>query len=258
MRKLSLAMLMVSPLLALTACHPHHDDYDDDDDVVVTPYVPGGGVDWGLFNHFEHDFASRDISDSVDQDGFEFDLAEDSVVVITITGFGGFDGYLDLYYDDFNFITGDDDGGPGGDAVLVGSLSAGGYFVVVGGSGASTGSYDIDISVEPMGGADFGVLVPGDSFIDNGGVMDDSFDVDSYIFTVESNVVADFYMTTTSGALDPNFELLDEYGTVIVFDDPAGNADPFLINQALTPGTYIVRIGTASGSGAYSLQIDIN
>lgn len=257
MRKLSLALLMVAPLLALAACHPHHDDYDDDD-VIVTPYVPGGGADWGLFNHFEHDFASRSISDSADQDGFEFVLAQDSVVVITITGFGGFDGYLDLYYDDFNFITGDDDGGPGGDAVLVGSLSAGGYFVVVGGSGSSIGDYDVDISVEPLGGSDFGVLVPTDSFIDNGGVMDDAFDVDSYIFTVEGNVIGDFYMTTTSGALDPNFELLDEYGNVIVFDDPAGNADPFLINQALSPGTYIVRIGTSSGSGTYSLQIDIN
>lgn len=257
MRKVTLALLMAAPLLALTACHYH--DYDDDDDVVVvTPFVPGGGVDWGLFNHFEHDFASRNISDSADQDGFEFDLAEDSVVVITITGFGGFDGFLDLYDDSFNFITADDNGGPGADAVLVGTLSAGGYFVVVGGAGSSTGDYDIDISVEPLGGSDFGVLVPTDSFIDNGGVMDDAFDVDSYIFTVEVNVLADIYMTTTSGALDPNLELLDEYGNVIVFDDPVGNADPFLINQALTPGTYIVRIGTSSGAGDYSLQIDIN
>jgi hypothetical protein len=43
-----------------------------------------------------------------------------------------------------------------------------------------------------------------------------------------------------------------------VFDDPAGGNDPFLINEALGPGTYIVRIGTSSGSGDYSLQIDVN
>ncbi|MCB9895484.1 MAG: hypothetical protein H6839_13635 [Planctomycetes bacterium] len=256
MRKLIAPMLLIVPMLALSACHPesvrvHHDDGPKN-------YVPSGGLDWGTFNHFEHDFATRDISSSSDQDGFEFFLAESSVVVITTTASGGFDPFLDLYEDNFDFITGDDDGGPGNDAVLVGTLSAGGYFVVVGGSGASTGTYDIDISVEPLGGADFGEMFPSDSFVDNGGVMDDAFDVDSYVFTVFSSVSADIVMTTTAGALDPNLELVDEYGTVILFNDPAGMADPDALGVSLTPGTYIVRIGTSSGSGDYSLQIDIN
>lgn len=256
MKNLILPMLLVTPVLALSACHPevHH---HHDDSPAPSPVVPDGGLNWGSMSHFEHDFASRDIVSSGDLDGFEFFLPQDSVVVITTTGLG-VDSFIDLYFDDFAFITGDDDGGPGTDAVLVGTLSAGGYFAVVGGSGSSTGDYDVDISVEPQGGADFGEMLVGDSFIDNGAVMDDAFDVDSFIFTVFSNVTADIYMTTTSGVLDGNLELMDEYGNVIVFDDPAGGNDPFLINEALIPGTYIVRIGTSSGSGDYSLQIDVN
>lgn len=256
MKKLILPTLML-PLIALTACHPHHDHHDDDDDNNFSVVVPSGGVDWGLFNHFEHDFASRSILSSSDQDGYEFDLAEDSVVVITTTGLGGLDAFLDLYESDFDFITSDDNGGPGSDAVLVGTLNAGSYFVVVGGVGSSTGDYDIDISVEPLGGADFGTMFPNDSFIDNGGVIDDVFDVDSYVFTIYSNDVVDIFVTS-NGNMDGNLELIDEYGTVLNFDDPAGNNDPFMLNQALSPGTYLVRVGSNSGGDDYSLQIDVN
>ena len=255
MRKLLMPALMVLSILAIASCDHNHSNGDDS---VSVQTVPAGGLNWGTFNHFDHDFATRDISNSADQDGFEFQLAQDSVVVITTTGVGGFDAFLDLYDDSFNFISGDDTGGPGNDAVIVGTLSAGGYFVVVGGTGSSTGDYDIDIGVEPLGGADFGEMFPADSFIDNGGVMDDMFDVDSYIFTVYGNVSADIYMTTTTGVLDGNLELLDEYGNVLQYVDPAGGNDPDVINEALAPGTYVVRIGTSSGSGTYSVQIDIN
>jgi hypothetical protein len=124
--------------------------------------------------------------------------------------------------------------------------------------GSSTGDYDVDISVEPEGGADFGEMTPGDSFIDNGASMDDAFDVDSFVFTIFGDDIVDIFMTTTSGTLDPNLELLDEYGNVIVFDDPVGSGDPAVIGELLTPGTYIVRIGTSSGSGDYSLQVDVS
>jgi hypothetical protein len=253
MKKLILPLL-IAPLIALSACHPRHDDHHHDE---PEPTVPSGGLDWGVMNHFEHDFDSTTISSGGDQDGYEFFLPEASVVVITTTG-TGVDTFLDLYYDDFTFITGDDDGGPGEDAVLVGTLDPGSYFVVVGGVDGSTGSFDIDISVEPQGGADFGEMIPGDSFIDNGATMDDAFDVDSFVFTVFGDDTVDIFMTTTSGTLDPNLELLDEYGNVILFDDPVGSTDPFVVGELLTPGTYIVRIGTSSGSGDYSLQIDVN
>ena len=256
MKKLILPMLML-PLIALTACHPHHDHHDDDDDVVFVPTVPSGGLDWGFFNHFEHDFAQRTIGSSSDQDGFEFDLAEDSVVVITTTAAAGLDPFLDLYDANLDFITSDDNGGPGSDAVLVGTLNSGSYVVVVGGIGSSTGDYDIDISVEPLGGADFGQMFPNDSFIDNGGMIDDAFDVDSYVFTIYGNDIVDIFVTS-NGFMDGNLELIDEYGTVLNFDDPAGNNDPFMLNQGLNPGTYIVRVGSNSGGDDYSVQIDVN
>lgn len=250
-----LPLLLIAPLALLTACHIHEDE--EDDDFFVVEEVPPGGVDWGTFNHFEHDFNTASISTSDDKDGYEFFLAEDSVVVLTTTG-GGVDTFLDLYEGGFDFIAGNDNGGPGTDSIIVASLPPGDYFAVVGGVGGSTGDYDVDISVEPMGGADFGEMFSGDSFVDTGGVIDDPFDVDSYIFTVYNNVTADIFVTTVSGSFDGNLELVDEYGGVIVFTDPAGNADPDILNEPLTPGTYIVRVGASSGSGAYDTQIDVN
>jgi len=256
MKKLILPMLVLS-MIALSGCHYHDEHHHDDDDGGYSPVVPSGGLDWGMFNHFEHDFAERTIGSSGDQDGFEFDLAEDSVVVITTTAFGSLDPFLDLYESDFDFITSDDNGGPGVDAVLVGTLTAGSYFVVVGGVGSTSGDYDIDISVEPLGGADFGGMFPSDSFIDNAGVIDDPFDVDSYVFTIYGNDVVDIYVVS-NGFMDGNLELINEYGAVLNFDDPAGNDDPFMLNQALDPGTYLVRVGSNSGGDDYSLQIDVN
>lgn len=255
MKKLILPVMVLS-LTLLSACH-YHDEERNDNDTVFQPAVPSGGLDWGLFNHFEHDFASFDINSASDQDGFEFDLAEDSVVVITTTGYGGFDAFLDLYDSNFGFITSDDNGGPNPDAVLVGTLNAGSYFVVVGGAGGSTGDYDIDISVEPLGGSDFGAMYPSDSFIDNGGVIDDPFDVDSYVFTIYGTDTVDIFVTS-NGFMDGNLELLDEYGTVLDFVDPPGNGDPLLINQVLAPGTYIARVGSSAGGDSYSVQIDVN
>lgn len=259
MRKLIPIIAIMAPLLALTACDRHYSHNSDDDVGISNPVVPAGGSDFGLLNQFDHAFDdTRNISSSGDEDGFEFSLSESSVVVITATGYGGFDAFLDLYDFNFNFITGDDNGGPSPDPAIVGTLGAGDYFVVVGGSGSSTGDYDIDISVEPLGGSDFGVMVPTDSFIDNGGAIDDAFDVDSYIITVLTNVTGDFYVTTTFGSFDGNLEIIDEYGSQLFYGDPSGNADPAAINIALTPGTYIVRVGGSSGSGDYSMQIDVN
>lgn len=250
-----LPMLMIAPLLLMAGCHHEH---EEDDDFEIVEEIPSGGLDWGMFNHFEHDFNSADISDSGDKDGYEFNLAEDSVIITTTTGAAGLDTFLDLYADNFDFLAGNDQGGPGDDAIIVASLQAGAYFVVVGGVGSTTGDYDVDISVEPLGGSDFGELQPPDSVIDTGGAIDDSFDVDSYIFTVFTNVTGDIFVTTTSGSFDGNLELIDEYGGLILFNDPAGNADPDALNQALTPGTYIMRVGAASGSGSYDVQIDVN
>lgn len=250
------ALLLAAPLLLLAGCDDDH-HHEDDNDVFIVDHVPAGGRDFGLMMTFDHDFADRDISDSHDLDGFEFSLNTNSVVVITLTGQGGFDGFLDLYEGDFTFLWGDDDGGPGTDAVLVGALPAGNFMVVVGGSGGSIGNFAIDITIEPEGGADFGVMGLPDSVIDTASISD-AADVDSYIFTVNSACVLDVYLTLTSGNYDGNLQILDEYGTELAWVDPAGLADPSAVNIALNAGTYIVRVGANSGAGNYSVQVDLN
>lgn len=255
-RRLILPLLM-APLFVLAACDDDH-YYEDDQDVVIVDQVPSGGDDFGLLDHFGHDFADRDISASDDQDGFTFTLAQDSLVVVTMTGVGGFDGYLDLYAGNFDFIAGDNDGGPGDDPVLVGVLDAGDYFVVAGGENYEEGDYGIDISVEPLGGADFGLMGVPDSLLDTGGDISDSLDVDSFVFTLESAAVVDVFLTRTSGNYDGNLELLDEYGNQVAFIDAPSDNDPEILLANLNAGTYIVRVGAGSGLGDYTLQIDTN
>ncbi|MHC4841004.1 MAG: hypothetical protein ACYTDT_08645 [Planctomycetota bacterium] len=245
------AVLLVLPLM-LAGCY-----YDEHDErVVVVHHVPAGGLDWGLMNDFDHDFAQADINTIEDEDGFEFSLNLDSVVVISVTSTSGLDAFLDLYDGNFDFVVGDSDGGPGVDPLLVGTVSAGDYFVVVGGEAGTTGSYDIDISVEPLGGADFDLLTIPSTNIDTGGDVTDPADVDSYIFTLDAAATIDIFLTRTSGTYDGNLQLLDEYGQQIAFQDPVGDADPSILSQALTAGTYIVRVGATSGSGDYDIQID--
>jgi hypothetical protein len=201
-------------------------------------------------------FDEQAISTSGDLDGFEFTLARSTLVLITGTGTGGLDMFLDLYDGNLDFIGGDDDGGPGADPVIVVQLDVGDYVVVVGSSDGSIGDYAIDISVEPLGGVDFGVLAVPDSVIDTGGDISDSFDVDSNIFTVNASCFADIFLTRTSGDYDGNLELLDEYGDVLAFVDPVSDADPDILGIALTPGTYIIRVGGTFGAGEYNLQLD--
>lgn len=255
MRKFGFAMMLgLASLLVLSACHPRHDHRHKDEEPRQT--VPAGGNDFGTLDHFHHAFAERTISGGSDLDGFEFSLARSSVVLITFTGTGSLDGFLDLYDANFDFLGGDDDGGPATDPVIVAILDQGSYFFVAGSSDGTVGDYAVDINVEPRGGADLGVMFVPDSIIDTGGSISDAFDVDSYIFTVYDNCFADIFITRTSGNFDGNLQLLDEYGNELAYIDPIADDDPFLLNQSLTPGTYIIRVGASSGGGNYDIQLD--
>jgi hypothetical protein len=263
MRTLNTLALM--PILALallmSGCYVEHrssvSDRHRGGGSRTVDIIPPGGADFGTMAHFDHAFAERTISNSTDLDGFEFRLAETSVVLMSVTGAGGLDAFIDLYHGNFTFIAGDNDGGPGLDPVIVGVFNAGNYFAVVGGIDGTTGDYDFDISVEPLGGVDFGVLTAPDSVIDDEGFLDDEFDIDSFIFTVMDNVVADIYLTGDP-TLDTNLQLMNEYGEEIAFVDDPGSPISDIIGQALAPGHYIVRVGTYSGSGGYTLEIDIS
>lgn len=255
MRNFGLAMTFgLAAMLMLSACHPRHHHPRHEPEQRKT--IPAGGTDFGTLDHFHQAYAERTISGGSDLDGFEFSLARSSVVLITFTGTGSLDGFLDLYDSGFNFLGGDDNGGPGPDPVIVAILDQGDYFFVAGSADGTVGAYAVDISVEPRGGADLGVMFVPDSIIDTGGSISDAFDVDSYIFTVYDNCFADIFITRTSGNFDGNLQLMDEYGNELAYIDPIGNDDPFLLNQALTPGTYIIRIGANSGGGDYDIQLD--
>lgn len=253
MRNLAMSVLLgTAAALMFSACHPVYVERKPEKS---QPAIPAGGADFGLLDHFHQTYAERSFSSSGDLDGFEFSLARTSVLVITMTGTGSVDGFLELYDLHFGFLGGDDDGGPGNDPVIVGQLSAGDYYFIAGTFGGS-GNYAVDISVEPTGGADFGVMSVPDSLLDSGGSISDSLDVDSYIFTVYSNCTCDIFLTRDTGNFDGNLQLMDEYGNQLAYIDPIGLGDPAILLQGLTPGTYIVRVGASSGSGNYTIQID--
>ncbi|MDC1143140.1 hypothetical protein OAU50_08610 [Planctomycetota bacterium] len=245
-----IAALLILPLL-LSGCY-----YEEDDDFRTIYHVPGGGLDWGTMNDFDHDFAQGSINTTSDEDGFEFRLNYESLVVISVLGSNGLDAYLDLFDGHLSFIVGDSDGGPGVDPLLVGTISAGDYVLVIGGESGSTGDYDIDISVEPLGGADFDVLTNPSTNIDTGGDISGSSDVDSYVFSLDGSADIDIFLTRTSGNYDGNLQLLDEFGSQIAFQDPIGDGDPTILAGTLPVGTYIVRVGASSGTGDYDIQID--
>ncbi|MCC6572316.1 MAG: hypothetical protein IT462_00875 [Planctomycetes bacterium] len=247
-------LLMAVPVLALAACHDHDDDHRHEEPDFE---IPGGGADFGTFAPFEHDFDQRDIDSASDQDGFTFSLSESSSVLITITGSGGFDGFIDLYDADLDFIAGDSDGGPGPDAVLVLELFAGDYVLIVGGEGASTGDYDLDILVGTLGGLDFEVLDPGTSYIDDDGSLDDVDDTDCFFFTVLDDETLDIRLTRLSGTYDGNLQLLDQYGEEWDYADPAGTANPAILDITLPPGSYMIVVGCNAGDGDYRLRIDV-
>lgn len=247
---------LLAPVLMVAACHP--DRHEEDEDFYYVNEIPPGGVDFGVFNQFEHDYAELTIDSSSDQDGFPFSLAEDSTIMITVTGVGGFDPFVDLYEWDFDFIAGDDDGGPGADSVLVGQLDAGDYFAVVGGVGSSTGDYAIDIVVGSLGGLDFEVLDSGFHYSDGGGVIDDAWDADSYYFTITSAQVVDIYVTRISGDYDGTLQIVDQFGQEVAFHDPSGDADPGLFSLSLDAGSYLVVVGANAGDGTYGIDIDVH
>jgi hypothetical protein len=253
-------MMALAGVLMLSGCYVEHRD-DDRGSFRERPrgsqqYVPPGGEDFGTLFHFNHVFSERSISNSTDLDGFEFRLAQQSVVLITVTGYSGLDAFIDLYRADFSFIGGDSDGGPGLDPLIVGTLAAGDYFVIVGGVDGTIGDYDIDISVEPLGGADFGGLMAPTAIVDDEGFLSGPEDIDSYIFTVYDTVFCDIYLTGDPG-LDTDLQLLNEYGQEIAYTDVVGpNAE--ILGETLAPGTYIIRVGTFSGSGGYTLELFIS
>ena len=257
--KFAMFALMLSPILMLAACDEHeiHEEAPVDPDTLFVTSVPAGGMSFGTFNQFEHDFATRDIDSYSDIDGFTFSLAQPSVVVITVSAAGGLDSWVDLYDAGFNFVSGDNDGGPGFDPVLVGDLPAGSYTIVIGGVGHSQGTYDMDIVVGSRGGLDFGTLTPNTLYFDNGGFIDNPSDADSYFFTLLNAQTVDLSMLWISGNFDGNLQLVDQFGQEVAFLDPVGLGDPEIFNLNLAAGTYMLVAAAGTGSGAYSIEVNV-
>ena len=252
-------LTLIAPVLALSACHEEvfHEEHHHDSDFDPVGSVPAGGAAFGTFNQFEHDFSTQDIDSGSDRDGFTFSLAQESTFMLTVTAAGGLDAWVDLYDNNFNLLTGDDNGGPGLDPVLVGQLPAGSYFAVVGGVGSSTGGYDFDIVTGSLGGVDFGVLSPNTLYFDNGGAIDDPTDFDTYYFTLTTAQVMDFDLFRLTGSYDGNLQLVDQFGQEVFFDDPIGTADPSVLNMALNAGTYMLVVAAGTGSGTYEVQLNV-
>lgn len=256
--KLAAIALLAAPVLLLSACHDgweEEEDYDPDFDYVN--YVPSGGVSFGTFNQFEHDFSTQDIDSFADKDGFTLSLAQQSTIMISVTSGGSLDPWVDLYTGGFHFLVGDNDGGPGNNAVIVTELQAGSYVIVVGGTGDSQGMYDLDIVVGSLGGLDFGVLARHTLYTDSGGYINDPTDMESYFFTLTSDTAVDLAMIWVSGTFDGNIQLVDQYGQEVLFLDPAGLADPVVTNLNLTAGNYMLVCAAGTGYGSYIVEIDV-
>ncbi len=258
MRYLSLCALL-SLSLVITACDGDDDDQGDFEDGILIS-TPAGGADFGLLQHFDVATHQATIIDLDDANGYNFTLANDALIIISVESLGVVNPFVELYDEDGFFIAADDDSGVVTDALIVGDFRAGGYTIVVWSSldGPDTGDYELNVIVGSLG-ADLGVLEIGATIALNDISMAAGDDTQSYVFTLSSPSRVDVAAMQSSGAADLALQLVDQRGNEVFFFDPDGLADPVVLDEPLDSGTYLLIVSNEvnAGPGIYDLTVDV-
>ena len=220
MRYLTFVMLVFLSLV-ITAC-----EGDDDDDHFFPderlPSTPPGGMDFGLLQHFDIATHATSIMNVDDADGYDLTLADESLVIISVESLDSLNPLLELYDADGFFITSDDDGGVGTDALIVSTFPPGDYTIVVWSSldGPFAGDYEINLIVGSPG-ADLGIFDIGVTDTRQNIAMDAGADAQSYVLTLEDPARVDFEVLQRTGSADLAMQLINQRGNEIFFLDPA-------------------------------------
>jgi hypothetical protein len=248
----------VSLSLLLAACDGDDEGTLDEGGRLIS--TPPGGVDFGVLQHFAVATHEADITGLDDEDGYPLTLAADSLVIISVESLDIVNPFVELYDADGFFITADEDGGIGTDALIVGEFGAGDYTVVVLSSldGPVAGDYQLNVLVGAPG-ADLEILDVGAAVALNDIPIAAGEDAQSYVFTLSSPSTVDIAALQSSGAADLALQLVNQRGAEVFFIDPDGLNDPLAPDVSLDRGTYLLSVTNElnAGAGVYNLTVEV-
>lgn len=223
--------------------------------------VPPGGDDLGSLDPQEYVWREATIDSPDEVHGYPVGIASDGLFFASVEGNGGLDPFLELYDANGQLVTGDDNGAAGRDALLVGSLRAGSYTLLVWPSRdqETTGGYRLNVLPGTPGGEDLEFLRPGETIdppasfeiLGNG-------DVNTFIFSTSDEGFVTISVATSAGMPDLGLRLRNQRGELVVpFENPPMLADPSLTNIELPRGDYVLTVenGEFAASGEYSLTL---
>jgi|GEM_PF-2228315 len=185
------------------------------------------------------------ISDAAQSDYYRLRVDAGREIEISAEARGVFDPYLQVEGIGSSFSRSDDDGGKGNNALLQMPLSAGQYYLMVRGSGASrTGSYNLRVRV---GAPELAWGGP-----NTGSYLGEEV---RYRFAVSERNRIEF-RATGSGGLQPTLAIREAGGGQTIASETTPSAEVRL-TPTLEPGNYEVLIGSSGGTtGSYSLTAE--
>ena len=193
---------------------------------------------------------SGNISTSTDEDWFKVAATAGTRVIETTNRWGTLeDSILMLYDASFSAIEQNDDGGDDLQSRVLRSLSAANYYIRVRGFNSSTGTFDTTV------GSITTLTVDAASVT---GTISGGGSEDWYKFTISTSG-ATYVINTTAGTLSDSYLYLYDstHDDPIAVDDDSGDGAMSRITQALSPGTYYVKV-VAWGrdiTGSYGITV---
>jgi hypothetical protein len=215
---------------------------------------------------------NAEISAPGDTDWFGMFLTEGQTYQISLKAlpFGGLgDAKVFLFDNQGNFLTFDDDGGNGNDALLTFTATRTGVYFTgatgFGKDGSTTGAYELSLGI-----ADFNADTVGDipslagsiavsSSVN--GTIDYSFDEDWYAVTVEKGKTYAVFLESASAGFaplaDPNLEVVDRQLNLVAENDDNGiTRDSALTFSAEYDGVYYIKAkGGPGNTGDFKLSV---
>jgi len=222
--------------------------------------LPPGGDDLGTLDPQDAVFRESVIDLPTEVHGYPVGFASDGLLVASVEGTGGLNPFLELYDSAGRLVTGDDNGSVGRDSLLVGSVRAGEYTLLVWPSreDETTGGYRLNVVAGTPGGMDLEFLRPGE-MVEPPVAFDiaGNGDVHTFVFTTSDDGFISFEVETSAGMANLGMRLRDQRGDEVFWEDPVGISDPIRSNVALPRGNYILTVENYEfgAAGEYRLRL---
>jgi hypothetical protein len=220
-----------------------------------------------------HGWASGKLQENGDRDAFQFRLAEEASVSVTVTSIdGSLDSELRLYNAAGQLVQSNDDivAGDNTNSRIIRTLPAGTHFITVGAfDDESNGAYSvvIDLGSNPSGDQHADVprieatliALDSDGHAAISGRLESDRDHDVFAFTLNRSTPVAVAAAATDGRLDAFLSLYDAEGILLESNDDGPVPTDSLIETELPAGTYYASVASyeAGSSGTYVLSLQV-